>query len=295
MRQQHLSCAALGGAFMNERGHTLLDALWSLGIAGIILTSILTLFTTLSRSTLAFSGNTHGVVTSMKVSAAITAALRTLERNRLPFAAQVTSGASLILPHGGQHPLSNLSGPTSPRIDSDIVSVIDLAHRHHGRVIRSSFSGGSIEAEICNLYSKIPTNEFKSYLLYTLEGPRQVVGEIAYQSASCIYLSGLSIRGVISSQTEFTSHPITFVPIEREYSLFVDRSSHFRIASHSGGRITENQPIVRGVERISLSADPHSHGVMTFMATIQPAVGPPVKSFILPGLSQRLLWNEILP
>ena len=99
----------------------------------------------------------------------------------------------------------------------------------------------------------------------------------------------------MTTQANGNSHPITFVPIEREYSLFVDRSSHFRIASHSGGRITENQPIVRGVERISLSADPHSHGVMTFMATIQPAVGPPVKSFILPGLSQRLLWNEILP
>jgi hypothetical protein len=280
---------------MNERGYTLLDALWSLGIASIILSSTLTLFTTLSRLNLSLSWTNQGVITSMKVHAVIATALRSLERNRLPFAAQVMSGSSLVLPHGGQHPLSDISGPTSPRSDSDILSIIDLAHRHHGRVLTSTFADTSVTAEICGIYSSVPSTDFKSFILYTLEGPRQVVGAITYRTSSCISLTGTSIRGIVSSQPEFTSHPITFVPIEREYSLFVDRSSHLRIASHVGGRITENQPIVRGVEFISISTQRESDGVMAFMANIKPTVGPSLKTFILPGLSQRMLWNEILP
>lgn len=280
---------------MNERGYTLLDAVWSLGIAAIILSATLTLFSAFSRHTLSLSANNQGVIASMKVNAVIATALRVLERNRLSFAAQITPGASLILPHGGQHPLSALSGPTSPRTDSDVLSIIDLAHRYRGRVITSTVTGAAIEAEICNLSSPIPSNEFKSFILYTLEGAKQVVGNIAYRNASCITFSGMSIRGLVSSQAEPASQPITFVPVEREYSLFVDRGSNFRIVSHVGGRIMENQPIIRGVKSISLAASQQSRGVLTFTASIQPSFGLSVKTFLIPGLSQRMLWNEILP
>jgi hypothetical protein len=280
---------------MNERGHTLIDAIWSMGIAGIILSTTLTLFTSISRLTAIVSGSNQGIIASMKVNAALTNALRVLERNRLAFAAQVTPGASMTLPHGGPHPLSSLSGSTAPLRTSDIVSIIDIAHRHRGTVTTSSFSGTSVDADICNLYSKIPTNEFKSYLLYTLDGVKQIVGEISYRGPSCIHLSGSSIRGVVSPQAEIVSHPMTFVPVEREYSLFIDRGSIFRIASHVGGRITENQPIIRGITSISVTPVRQPQGATLFTLRIQPVFGPLVTTFIIPGLSQRMLWNEILP
>lgn len=280
---------------MNERGYTLLDTLMSLGVAGIIFSLTLTVFTSLSRMTLTLSGHNTGIMRSMKVSAVLITALGALERNRLPFAAQITPGGSLTLPHGGEHPLSSLRGPTAPRGGSDLISLIDLAHRHRGRVVASTFSGSTIEAEICDIESKIPTNEFKSFILYTLEGARQVVGEIAYRSASCITLSGVSIRGVVSSQADIPSLPITFVPIEREYSLFVDSGSNLRIASHVGHRITENQPIVSGIEFISVARTQNTDGVTTFTTKVKPSVGSVVTSFMIPGLSQRMVWNEVLP
>lgn len=280
---------------MNERGYTLLDALMSLGVAGIILSLTLTVFTSLSRITLTLSGHNTGIMKSMKVSAVVTTALGTLERNRLPFAAQITPGRSLTLPHGGDHPLSSLRGSTAPRGSSDVISLIDLAHRHRGRIVTSTFSGSAIEAEICDIQSTIPTSEFKSFVLYTIEGARQVVGEFAYRSTSCISITGVSIRGVVSPHAEITSPPIAFVPIEREYSLFVDGGSNLRIASHVGHRITENQPIVGGIEFISVVRSQHTDGATTFTANVKPTVGSVVTTFMVPGLSQRMLWNEVLP
>jgi hypothetical protein len=280
---------------MKERGYALLDAVWSLGIAGIILSATLAFFSAISRHTLSISASNQATIATMKVHAAIGTALRASERNRLPFSTVRTPGGSLVLPHGGEHPLSSLTGPTSPASNSDIVSVIDLAHRHHGRVATSNIAGTSVEAEICHLFSPIRANEFKSFILYTLDGARQVVGDITYRSASCITLTGTSIRGLVSFHTQFLSHPISFVPVEREYSLFIDRASNFRISSHIGARIMENQPVVRGIKSISLERGEHSPGAQTFTLSIQPTFGARVQRFFIPGLSQRMLWNEMLP
>jgi hypothetical protein len=172
---------------------------------------------------------------------------------------------------------------------------MDLANRYRGTVTAATISGTGIEATVCGLPSRIPSGVFKSYLLLTIEGARQVVGEVVALNVTCARLTGISIAGVVSAQTLFTSTPLVFVPIEREYSIFVDRAANLRLASHTGATILENQPIGRDVQFMTILQDIQPNGIRICKLTVQPSSGRQLLHFIIPALTQRHIWNEVLP
>lgn len=265
-----------------------------MAIAAIILSGTASLFTNIARTSFSLSAKHHGTLAIFRSYAAITEALRSLERNRLSFAVQVTPGNNLTLPHGIPHPLASLAGTSAPRGDSDVLSVIDVAYQYRGAVTESTVSGNSIEATICGFYKRPSSGNFKSFLVYTIEGARQVVGDLRALNGECVQLTGTSLRGLVSAEPIFSSQPLSFAPIEREYSLFVDRSANFRIASHIGLRITENQPIIRGLHFMRITRHQEVQGATTFTVQLRPTLGRLFTSFVTPGLSQRYIWNEVL-
>jgi hypothetical protein len=237
----------------------------------------------------------NGRLAAAKTIAVVTGALFTLDRNRQSFAAHVTPGTSLRLPGGSRHPIASISTSSGPRAESDIITVIDLDNRYRGAVTAVTISGTSIDATVCGLASRIPSGTYKSYLLSTIEGSRQVVGEVAPISSTCARLQGSSISGVVSAESAFPSRPLTFVPIEREYSIFVDRAANLRLASHTGNSLLENQPISRNVESLTLREDRRSNGTPIFKLTVRPNAGREISHFIIPALAPRKVWNEVLP
>lgn len=267
----------------------------SLGVASITLAVLATLHANISQTAARISRANQNIVATTKVYAALSAALRSRERNRLSFATQIGRPPLLRLPSGGAHPLGALIGATRPREGSDILTVVDVAHRCRGSITKAIVSGDAVTATACGLACRVQPDEFKSYLLYSIDGARQVVGEVSSLSDSCVEVRGTAIAGVVGARRAFTSSPIIFAPVEREYSLFVDTTDTFRIASHVGPRIVENQPVAQGIESIDISSDQRERGVTTFAVVVRPRLGKELSTFIIPGLAERWIWNEVLP
>lgn len=279
----------------NERGDVALDALWGLLLGSLTLISCAYLTSRVSSTAAVMTREIHGRLAAAKTIAVVTAGLLSVERNRQVFSAQITSGTSLRLPNGLRHPLATISGSSGPRTESDILTVVDLDNRYRGVVTTATISGTSLEATICGLTSRIPSGTFKSYVLLTIEGARQVVGETSTISSSCARLTGSSISGVISAHPSFPSRPLVFVPIDREYSIFVDRAATLRLASHTGTSILENQPISRDVDLMTLQEERQPNGIRLWTLHVRPSSGRAVSHFIIPALTQRHVWNEVLP
>lgn len=279
----------------NERGAVALDALWGLLMGSLALISCAYLTSRVSSTAALMTREINGRLAAAKTIAVVTAALLSAERNRLAFSAQITSGTSLRLPNGLRHPLATISTSSGPRTESDILTLIDLDNRYRGLVTAATISGTSITATICGLSSRIPSGAFKSYLLLTIEGARQIVGDAVSINSTCARLNGASISGVISPQSAFTSQPLVFVPIDREYSIFVDRAANLRLASHTGASILENQPISRDVDLMTLQEERQPHGIRIFKLNVKPPSLRAVSHFIIPALTQRQVWNEVLP
>ena len=278
-----------------ERGDVALDALWGLLLGSLVVVSCAYLTSRVSATAAVITREVNGRLAAAKTIAVVTAALHSLDRNRQDFGAQITSGGTLRLPNGLRHPLGAISSVSGPQSDSDILTVIDLDNRYRGTVTQATISGASIDATVCGLSSRIPSGAFKSYLLLTIEGARQVVGEAIAITSSCARLTGSSISGVVSAQATFPSRPLVFVPIDREYSIFVDRAATLRLSSHTGSTILENQPISRDVRLMTIQEDRKPNGVRIFKVTVQPPSGPALSHFIIPALTQRHVWNEVLP
>jgi hypothetical protein len=278
-----------------ERGGVALDALWGLFIGGLVLVSCAYLTSRVSSTAAMLTREVNGRLAAAKTIAVVTASLLSLERNRQSFGAQIISGNSLRLPNGLRHPLATISSSSGPRIESDILTAIDLDNRYRGTVTAVTISSTSVEATVCGLSNRIPSGAFKSYLLLTVEGARQVVGEAVATSSTCARLTGSAIPGVVSAQASFPSRPLVFVPIDREYSIFVDRAANLRLASHTGTTILENQPITRDVSFMMINEDLQPKGIRIFKLTVHPSAGHPISHFIIPALTQRGVWNEVLP
>jgi hypothetical protein len=273
----------------------MIESVVSLGIASITVTALLTLLTNISRVALRISQAHHDVIATTKAYAALSSALRTRERCRLAFAVQSHDGDDTQLTYGGEHPLSRLTGASAPRRDSDILSVIDVAQRCRGNVTQAMIRDSSISATVCGLTCRIRPDEFKSYLLYAIDGVRQIVGEVTPVSPACAEIQGTIVTGLVTQQRSFTSSPLVFAPVDREYSLFVDGAGTFRIASHVGTRVLENQPITHGLKGFKIEKSLHAQGAATYRVVLRPQAGKDVSTILVPGLAERNIWNEILP
>lgn len=280
---------------MNERGFSMIESLWSILLSSLILTTLLVITTNASRGVYTISNTQRSLQATQQCSTLLEVSLRALETNRLSFAATITRGDQLRLANGTRHPLASLSGTTAPRPDSDILSVVGVSFQHHARLVEPHIIGNTITARVCDSLTKIVSGDFKSFIVYTLSGPHQVVGQLTSSTQGCYNLTGTFISGLVSQPDGEMGTPLSFIPVDREQSVFIDRSGNLRIASHVGARITENQPLTRGLRSLRISQTRDAHGLSIFDVTIQGSAGQPFIASIIPGLTQRFIWNEVLP
>lgn len=280
---------------MNQRGFSMIESLWSLLLGSLMATGLLFVSTYTSRTVKLTSDTQRALYATGLAATLIDVELRALETNRLNFAATITRGDDLRLAHGSPHPLASLTGTTSPRPDSDILSIVALSFEHHAKVVESEVGGATVTARVCDSPRKLVSGDFKSFVLYTLAGPQQVVGQLSASTRGCYTLTGTVISGLFSKSGGAIGTPLSFMPVEREQSLFVDRTGNLRIASHVGTKVTENQPLTRGLRFFHISRSVDAKGLSLFKVVIQGSVGRPLITSLVPGLAQRHIWNEVLP
>lgn len=280
---------------MNERGFSMIESLWSMLLGSLMLTGLLFVTSNTSRGVKMASDAQRTLQATQQAATLLEVSLRALETNRLSFAATITRGDHLRLANGTPHPLASLSGTTMPRPDSDILSVIAVSFQHHARLIEPHIIGSTITARACDSLTRITSSDFKSFVVYTLTGPHQVVGQLTASSLGCYNLSGTVISGLISNAGADIGTPLTFMPVDREQSVFIDRTGNLRIASHVGTRITENQPLTRGLRSFRLKRSVNTDGTSIFDVEVKGSVGHPLLKSIVPGLAYHEIWNEVLP
>lgn len=279
----------------HEEGHSLLELVTVLALVGVILSGASVLFLNLARTAASISAQQVAITSALKTHGIITAALRSTERDRLNLSVSITPGNNLTLAHGMRHPVAAMTGTSAPRLDSDVLSFIDLDNTFRGLVRSSRVSSTSAELEVCGLNSIPSPTSHRSYLLLSVSGAHQLSGDLRPTSRGCALLAGSFVAGLVGSRSEIPSSFSGFVPIEREYSLYVDRSGNVRLVAHVGARIVENQPMVRGIYSIRLSESKDPSGILMFQLWIKPTTGPEMRRNIIPTLGRRTVIGEVLP
>lgn len=276
------------------RGVSLLECVCSLALVGL-LSAVLVQAT--HRSIQIFqlqAGQLEQRLAVMKTYLALGAALSMTERSHFEMVVSIANGSAPQASDGGPHPVSNLRGTSQPRADSSILSVLEVSPRYRGRIIASSFSGSSVTVRVCELGS-IPTqDQFRSYLVLGVSGACQLSGSFTRQGSGCLELVGSNVKGLVRSDGCPPQSLLEFIPIERELSLFIDRTGELRLISHVGLKLLENQPIVRGLRSMMIHETRDTMGAVLYDVAIRATSSPEFSVTIPRGATVTSIWNEVL-
>jgi hypothetical protein len=175
------------------------------------------------------------------------------------------------------------------------MSAIEVDPRYRARVISSSFtSADTVRIEVCELASRFTTSRFRSYLTLGTQGACQFTGEAQSTGAGCVTIDARALSGLIRNTPCPAASLLELLPIEREFSVFVDRAGELRLVSHVGMRIIENQPIARGLRSTIISAISNPLGAVFYDLIVTPTSSRPTRFLLETPLARRSLWNEIL-
>ena len=265
-----------------QQGFSLLETLVSLGTASLVAAALIAM---LGASGLVFR-EAAGPVADLSVAAAAENALRAgsraVGRSRLPFALTVAPSAAVPLSNGAPHPLASLSGASAPVPGSQVVSFVELSPLYAGTIERTTYDGSLLQLVACGFQVRPSASQFKSYVALGVSGAVQIVGTLRAISLSCAELIGTPIAGLVSSPATVLPCSLhSLVPVNREHSLFVDRSGQLRISSHTGTQVTENQPLGSGAREIHISEVPNSEARVALSVSVT-GVNGHTSSFILP-------------
>jgi prepilin-type N-terminal cleavage/methylation domain-containing protein len=275
------------------RGYSLLECICSLSIVALLAAGVAQI---VHRSTTvlgATSDNLEERFALTKSALVIRAALAAHERSHLPGLVSITNGSNPTTSYGGRHPVSSLSGNTSPRSASSIVSIVEVSPRHRGRIIKSSFSADTISVDVCGGV-EIPTpNEFRSHIVVGIQGLCQLTGTPEPLNNGCFTITGRVVTGIVS-QTCQTNALLEYLPVTRELSIYIDRTGELRLISHVGSRIIENQPIVRSLRSLQITPMKDATYAIIYRIDLYANATRSHRFFVPAGLTEETIWNEIL-
>jgi hypothetical protein len=276
------------------RGYSLLECVISVGIIGMV-SALAVRSTQLAGSILgAFTQTLEEQSSSTKAALVASALLSASERSHLEGLIQVTDGTTLLLPHGGSHPVQGVGTTSRPRQSSHIISAIEVEPRSRGRIRLSHFEGSEIAIEVCES-SAIPNRDaIKSHVLLGVAGYCQVAGAIELGPSGCFSLRGTPIRGLLLADARCPTASLhEYLAITRETSVYIDTTGELRLVSHVGMRITENQPITRGLRSLTVTMIRSAPSAAFFELTFRVRANRGSRTLFPATLSHELIWNEM--
>lgn len=232
-------------------------------------------------------------LTMTKAGLVLSAALAALDRTHLSGVVSITDGSAPTTPSGGSHPAASLTGNSRPRADSAIISVVEVEPRYRGRIVRSSFAGTSVTLEVCGATAQPSPTMFRSHIGVGIQGPCQLTGQVTQGSAGCFTLTGQPLSGVISAYCSPNSL-LEYLPVLREFSIYIDRTGELRLISHVGSRILENQPIARGLRSLKIVPIAVDSSTALYRIDVHATTTRSHRFIFAGGLTRDALWNEIL-
>jgi hypothetical protein len=277
------------------RGYSLIECLCGICLVGM-LSAVTTRFIQQASTILQETTSTiESRISLTKAALTVSAQLSALERSHLPGTVAISSGTTIRAPHGGAHPVAGVGASSQPRAESDIISVIEVDPRYRGRIRQSKYSESSIEVEVCGSPELPASTQFKSHLVVGLAGICQITGNPTPTPSGCFVVSGAVVQGLFHGSPSCPrSSLLEYLPVAREFSVYIDKTGELRLVSHVGTHILENQPMTRGLRSLRVTPFRSTSGATLFAVTIS-ATQARQHTFMLSGaLAQHSLWNEIL-
>jgi len=274
-----------------QRGTSLIELLITLALGSLVLTCISTALVRGHHSYALLAATTEAALSREKAASALGAAVRALDRHRLDIGWIVVKGEQISTM---DHPVARLRGTSAPRQSSDILSVIETSPLHRGRIISSDLRGTAVSLRVCELQGLPSLSQVRSFLVLGFHGPIYLLASTLQETNGCLELQGSIVSSIFASKAQPGGSLHILLPIQREYSLFVDRSSQLRLVSHTASRILENQPVVRGISFVRISARQETEGALLFSLMVQPIGGRAATTLLFPATTRRPIWNELL-
>ena len=273
-----------------QRGWTMMELVVGLGLTTLTALAISQAVTLISQSLGRVAGASSAHVAQLKAATMLRSALSDADRTRINLGPFITSQESISQQ---PHPLSSLTGTSAPRADSHILSIVELSPLHRGVVTSTTFQAGTVAIAACG-FSAVPDSaDFRSFVAVSPSGAVTLVGEVQKTSATCGVFSGKAHQSLISRTQIVAQGFIALWPVRREYSLFVDRSGQFRLASHIGDKLLENQPIARGFRSLMITRRVSIPQVEYFDVTVRASGIPPLRIIVPRLFRTRELWHEL--
>lgn len=277
------------------RGYSLLECLVGISLIGLVSAAS-------ARMTQHTSAQLTGMVRAidqrlaiMKSVAVITATVHVTERSRLRELLTISDSSTLKAPHGGPHPLIGIGASSKPRPLTSIISAIEVDPFLQGRIIETIPSAHGAQVTVCGTRSVPLAERFRSHLLLGMGGVCQVTGTAHPVSQGCFTLAGTATRGLLQATPSCPAGSYhEYLPVAREFSVFIDRTGEFRLVSHVGMKLLENQPLARGLRELHATWIVGGHNATFMKLSLRGAMSREL-IFALPiPLRRGSLWNEIL-
>lgn len=223
-------------------------------------------------------------VTSLK--AILTPLFEHVSAHRLPLPARIHPDGTIAYTDGTTHPIVN-HPRFHPAPQSNGVSALELAIR--GTLdLHQALPNEALE--ICSRWGESPPSDTRLLLALSVDGALLTAATLHRTSATpCFeaHLSPIPSTVVPISPATLTT-ATTFIPVVREYSVYLSHTGEIRYLSHRGFETPENQPLLRGFKAMQISITAGAASLPpAYRVSLQLANGPPWSLDFLPPSTYR--------
>lgn len=258
--------------FTHSPGYSMVSVLAALAIlAPAITASVTTLhFLLQTDSTLRLAyGELYTALTSAR---ALGKVMSDLDSHRLNILPRVHGGAKITFSDGT--PNSVMSGPAArrPKVTSAAITGLRL---NSSAVFDLKFCEIRENYLISKACLRFPTDwepaEAKGYLGLNADEMFELQGEVRGQG-SCrdFVLEPTKSMALLPLSAPLACPVLQLVPIEEEYTLYIDQLGNLRYLGHAGEKNLENQPVTSGLSNLTLQTLPLPEAsVLTLSAELE--------------------------
>lgn len=209
---------------------------------------------------------------SLKVRGMLESTIRGLDSHPLPLPPIVHSHGIVRMNDGSKAPLGRSFPPDGV---SDAISGASLAWKDRMEITQDGSSTTHVVGVACPLeHHPISLTETRSFLGISVEGMVELRGG-AERRGSCFNVTLRHVTSILKTDANpYLPGVRIIVPIRWIHTLYVASGGSLRIASHAGGTLLENQPIIGGIEHLGLTSIESSYGVFFLSFNLKPLSGP---------------------
>ncbi len=243
---------------MNHAGFTLFEVLVALLLGSIISLCSLKLVTSLSTAYYASLRESEHAAAIIRTELLLADSVAAQDTNPFPVGFRIHKRARISTPDGRANPVVQAPVLLRPLAGTDAVTSTSFETTQALKVLAVAEQGPNLRVTACPRWKPLDAStRIRNFLAVSPAGYFELTSLLPISKlAKCTELSLRSEPSLITRRPRpgDLSEVRVLIPIRYIHSLYVGRSGELRLLSHVGNRNIENQPILRGLKRLSLRA-----------------------------------------